>query len=342
MVESIQKHFPSSVSKRTRRDDIEQFDFLDRLSQLSDRVAPYSVASVTIASLALIAGTALRLIGLGQSDLMFVAYIPSILAAGLLAGIPAAVGVTLVSTLIIWFIFTPSYLRADSLPHGVLMGFGMYLIAAVFTIYFAHCCRVVLRRLNERNRTNELLTMELQHRSRNIFTIIEAIVAKTLSADPENANKIYGRIRSIMYANDLLTGEKPQFLTLRGLLLQAFEPHGVDRMVANGLDVFIEPDTARNLILMINELVTNAAKHGALSNSAGRVLVNWRQREGRVTLNWREVGGPNVRAVNKQGFGSQLIDACTKALSGAMQSELSVNGFACSLSFPLTSLRRAA
>ena len=160
------------------------------------------------------------------------------------------------------------------------MGFVMYLIAAVFTIYFAHCCRLVLRRLNERSRTNELLTMELQHRNRNIFTIIEAIVCKTLSADPESANKIYGRIRSIMYANDLLTGEKPQLLTLRGLLLQAFEPHGPDRMVANGQDVFIEPDTARNLILLINELVTNAAKYGARSNGAGRVLANWRQRQG--------------------------------------------------------------
>jgi two-component sensor histidine kinase len=46
--------------------------------------------------------------------------------------------------------------------------------------------------------------------------------------------------------------------------------------------------------------------------------------------------------MNKQGFGSQLIAACTKALSGGMQSEFSGNGFACSLTFPVTSLRRAA
>jgi K+-sensing histidine kinase KdpD len=209
-----QKHFPLTVSKRTWRDGMEQFDFLDRLAQLSDRVAPYSATSVAIASVALAAGTVLRLIGLGQSDLMFVAYIPSILATGLLAGIPAAIGVTVVSTLIIWFAFTSPHLHAASLPQGVLMAFGMYLIAVVFTIYFAHCCRLMLRRLNERNRTNELLTMELQHRNRNIFAIIEAIVCKTLSADPANANKIYRRIRSIMYANDLLTGEKPQLLTL--------------------------------------------------------------------------------------------------------------------------------
>jgi hypothetical protein len=86
MFELRQDHLPSSVSKRTWRDGAEQFDFLDRLAQLSDRIGPYSAASVAIASVALVAGTVLRLVGWGQSDLMFVAYIPSILATGLLAG----------------------------------------------------------------------------------------------------------------------------------------------------------------------------------------------------------------------------------------------------------------
>ena len=185
MLELRQDHLPMTVSKRTWRDGVEQFDFLDRLAQLSDRIGPYSATSVSIAGVALAAGTVLRLIGWGQSDLMFVAYIPSILATGLLAGIPAAVGVTLVSTLIIWFVFTPPHLHAALLPHGMLMGFVMYLIAAVFTMYFAHCCRIVLRRLNERNRTNDFRARELQQRNRNNLTVFEAMVYKTLSADAE-------------------------------------------------------------------------------------------------------------------------------------------------------------
>jgi two-component sensor histidine kinase len=280
--------------------------------------------------------------GWGQPDLMVVAYLPAILATGLLAGIPAALGVTLVSILIIWFIFAPLHLQLATLPMGVLLGLAMYVIAALFTIYFAQCCRIVLRRLNERNHTNELLTRELQHRNRNIFTIIELIVQKTLSADPENANKIFRRIRSVMYANDRLTGEKPQLLTLKGLLLQAFEPYGADRIVADGLDVAITPDTARNLILLINELATNAAKYGALSNGAGRVFVCWRRDRGHVTLSWKEVGGPTVTVKNRQGFGSQLIAASAKALSGAIQSDFSVDGFTCSVTFPLSALKHAA
>jgi len=73
MFELHQDHLPSTVSKRTWQDGAEQFDFLDRLAQLSDRICPYSAASVAIASVALVAGTVLRLVGWGQSDLMFVA-----------------------------------------------------------------------------------------------------------------------------------------------------------------------------------------------------------------------------------------------------------------------------
>ena len=90
---------------RTSRDGLERFDFLDRLAQLSDRVPQYSATAVAIGSVALVAGSVLRLIGWGQSDLMVAAYLPAILATGLLAGIPAAVGVTFVSILIIWFVF---------------------------------------------------------------------------------------------------------------------------------------------------------------------------------------------------------------------------------------------
>jgi two-component system, chemotaxis family, CheB/CheR fusion protein len=136
--------------------------------------------------------------------------------------------------------------------------------------------------------------------------------------------------------------EKPQFRTLKGLLLQAFEPYGADRIVADGPDVPIAPDTARNLVLLINELVTNAAKYGALSNGASRVFVHWRQDRGHITLSWKEVGAPTVTATNQQGFGSQLIAVSAKALSGAMRSEFSVDGFTCSLTFPLSPLRHAA
>ena len=50
---------------------------------------------------------------------------------------------------------------------------------------------------------------------------------------------------------------------------------------------------------VLHELVTNAAKHGALSTQNGRVSIRWQQRlngySGLVSvLDWQEVGGPSV------------------------------------------------
>jgi two-component sensor histidine kinase len=182
---------------------------------------------------------------------------------------------------------------------------------------------------------NEILARELQHRNRNVFTVIEVIVQKTLADYPNSANEVLGRIRSIMRANELLTGAKPQLLTLKNLLLQEFEAYGEDRLVASGPEVYIEPDSARHLILLLHELATNAAKHGSLSQSNGRVLVDWQQDGNVITLHWKEKGGPNIAPPSEQGFGSELIAVCVKSLSGAIQTAYSSDGFACSVDFNL-------
>ena len=75
---------------------------------------------------------------------------------------------------------------------------------------------------------------------------------------------------------------------LKALLLREFAPYGEDRLDARGPEIEIEPNTARNLILFIDELVTNAVKYGSLSRETGRVLVDWRIDGCAVVLHWRE------------------------------------------------------
>ena len=127
----------------------------------------------------------------------------------------------------------------------------------------------------------------------------------------------------------------PHSIKLKALLLREFAPYGEDRLDAHGPEIQIEPNPARNLILLIHELVTNAAKYGSLSRETGRVLVDW-QTDGRaVALHWREKGGPKVESPNKQGFGSQLVAQCIKAFSATHQSRFSGAGFECSIAFIL-------
>src|SRR5262249_29302387 len=54
------------------------------------------------------------------------------------------------------------------------------------------------------------------------------------------------------------------------------------------------------LAMVLHELVTNAAKYGALSTSHGRVEVNWHRGPhkdaAKLSIVWREIGGPTVAA----------------------------------------------
>ena len=54
----------------------------------------------------------------------------------------------------------------------------------------------------------------------------------------------------------------------------------------------LQPATAQTLALALHELVTNAAKYGALSSSSGQVHLNWELTPERLELRWTESGGP--------------------------------------------------
>jgi len=220
----------------------EKTDFLDRLARISDGVPSYSGAAVGIAVASLAVATALRIAGgWADSDLGFAMYLPAILATGLLAGIPAAISAALASVLIVeWALFPPYFQFKWGLTHGDQMGILWYVSSCGFTIYFAHCCRVVLMRIRRRELANRVLVKELEHRERNIFAVIEAILQKTLKDNPELAIKIFGRLRSIRYANELLAHWKNQPVN-KVLLSQEFSAYGEDRLTTDGPEINIEP-----------------------------------------------------------------------------------------------------
>jgi two-component sensor histidine kinase len=329
-----QRSTPVSDSSQSIPEDLQRNDRLDRLAELSTRINLYSTDALIVALICLGAATALRFLGSWtNSDFLFASYFPAILAAGLLAGIPAAVGVTIASAFIVRLFFVPPYLNTASANYGEYVDFLMYLISAALTISFAHYCRVVLKRLHKRNLTNEILARELQHRSKNVCAVLDVIIRKSLADDPERAKKLVGRIKAMMHANELLTAPQPQLLTLKQLLLQAFAPYGEDRLEAFGPEILVEPEAARHLILLFHELVTNAAKYGSLSRLSGRVLIEWQGEEETIILKWKESGGPRIDLPKREGFGSQLATACVKAVSGSMQQDFAPDGLSCSIRF---------
>ena len=315
-------------------------DLLDWLAQVSDRIRPYSAAAFGIALASVAVASLLRFTGgWASTDLRFAIYLPAILATGLLAGAPAAIGAAIASIFIIYWALMPPHFEFKWLSETGQMNILLNAIPYFITVYFAYLCRVVLQRLRRSELNNRVLARELEHRGRNLFSVLEVIVQKTLADNPERANTILGRIKSVRYSNELLTG-KPQLISVKDLLQQEFAAYGSNRLHMHGPAFALEPDRARHLILLFHELVTNAAKYGSLSCPNGQVFVNWQGEDdgNTILLTWREHGGPVVSPPNKRGFGNQLIETCIKSLSGNKHEEFAPDGYTCTLTFKVGTL----
>jgi len=325
---------PSSTAEESE-------DFLDRLARIAASINPYSWSAALIGLACLASATLIRFVaGWASSDLRFSIYLPAILATGLLAGAPAAIAVAIASILIVIWAFIPPYFELKWFNPGEQLNILFNAVPYLITVYFAYCCRVVLLRLRQRERANKLLTKELEHRSNNTFSIVEAIVQKTLANDPQNRKSIIGRFRSVRHANDLLVGKKSESVTIKALLKEEFAPYGEDQLVTSGPEFEVDPEDARHLILLFHELATNAAKYGSLSRSNGRVFVDWDWNGTASAITWKEVGGPAIVTPTAMGFGTELIRACVQALSGTIDKKLAPTGLDCSIVLTLRMLRQ--
>jgi two-component sensor histidine kinase len=89
------------------------------------------------------------------------------------------------------------------------------------------------------------------------------------------------------------------------------------------------------LSIVLHELATNAAKHGALSRPEGRADVEWRRSRDQVELVWSETGGPTVVVPKRRGFGLRLIsDSISYELGGEAAYDFAATGLICTLRLP--------
>src|SRR5262249_38050879 len=92
---------------------------------------------------------------------------------------------------------------------------------------------------------------------------------------------------------------------------------------------------ALTLGMALHELVTNAAKYGALSNQDGSVSVDWRMQDGVLEIDWREAGGPEVAPPARHGFGRLLLERALSAdLNSTVRMDFRKEGLCCSIKIP--------
>nr|WP_255500319.1 MHYT domain-containing protein [Brevundimonas sp. P7753] len=187
-----------------------------------------------------------------------------------------------------------------------------------------------------------LLINELNHRVKNTLATIQSIAALTArrSSSVEDFMRLFQpRLIALSDTHNLLTANGWERARLRDLVLQEFRPYAEDQLRMQGPDVTLESEQALSMGLILHELVTNAAKYGALSNpdaAGGRVDVTWGEvdDDGLIVLDWVESGGPAVTAPTQSGFGSRLIDTSVRGtLRGTATIDYAQDGLRCRLKF---------
>ncbi|MWD30024.1 PAS domain-containing protein [Aquicoccus sp. SCR17] len=155
---------------------------------------------------------------------------------------------------------------------------------------------------------------ELAHRMKNTFAIVSAIARRTLTTAPDTAtawDKLAPRLGALSEAHMALTEWAGHAASIREVVTGALQPHVGEaaQVMLDGPPLRLGEREAMAVSLAINELATNAVKHGALG-SGGTVSVYWDQPDtSAFRLRWTEHGGPAPAAeAPSGGFGMQLLE----------------------------------
>ena len=161
----------------------------------------------------------------------------------------------------------------------------------------------------------ELLIAELNHRVRNILTLIRGLISQSRGEGisiNHFADLIGGRIRALAMAHDNITRQQWSPASLHELIrteAEAYLAGKIGRVTIDGPDVLVAPEAYTVLALVIHEMITNSAKYGSLCDSRGRLSIGTTLDEhGDLHLAWREEGGPPVKPPQRRGFGSTIIE----------------------------------
>jgi two-component system CheB/CheR fusion protein len=199
--------------------------------------------------------------------------------------------------------------------------------------------------LKTAQRRQRLLLSALQHRVRNMLANIRAITNETLRNSEtleDFEERFEGRMDALALTENITSRTGRGSIDLDELVreLVAREPDAA-AVTIEGPDVALEPKAAQILALALNELKTNAIKHGALIDGSGRVTLRWgliAEESGRelLRLRWQETG---VGALPEQshGFGRELIERGVPHELGGKGRMWSADGtLTCLLDIPLT------
>ncbi len=226
-----------------------------------------------------------------------------------------------------------------------------------------------LTALRAANEQTELLARELNHRVKNLFSVVLSIItisARKQAPTAEVLDDIRSRVHALSLAHSSSQGTgTAESSPLAGIIANIMRPYAdgtadslADRVRLSGPDVNLPARMITPMGMLIHELATNGAKYGALSVECGVVEICWdvvAAPDGQRTLalSWIESGGPALsigssgsaqdRASSAQdraspprvGFGSRLTAMAAQQMGGTLQRSWPKTGAKVDLVCPL-------
>ncbi|WP_350029471.1 CheR family methyltransferase [Caballeronia sp. GAWG1-5s-s] len=190
-----------------------------------------------------------------------------------------------------------------------------------------------------------VLIAELQHRTRNLLTVIQSIAQQTLAQDGA-LETFNSRLRALGRLQGLVGEADGNLVNLGDIVKLEFEALGVSGSDRIGLGGPVVPLGFRNIqtiALVLHELSTNAVKYGALKDGAARLQLRWKVElagsgAASLVIDWIESGVSVAPDSSKIGFGRQLIEKALRfSLHAHTELVFNADGVSCHIEIPLPS-----
>jgi two-component system, chemotaxis family, CheB/CheR fusion protein len=189
-----------------------------------------------------------------------------------------------------------------------------------------------------------VLIAELQHRTRNFLSIVQALAQQTLG-NGGSLQEFSTRLAALGRVQSLVTKASERQLDLGDIIRSELQAVGAteDKVSVSGPAVPLGFELVQTIGLALHELTTNAVKHGALKENQGRLDISWRiQPNGQSTtpnllLTWKESGVLKLPKPSRNGFGRNLIERALARSSGAkIEFRFGEDGILCQIELPLS------
>lgn len=257
--------------------------------------------------------------------------------AGLVSGVILIIGA--------WYYLLPPKNSFDfGIPNGPATMFVIS-FAALLTIAIAEIFRRAVRNAaDERDQQiadRDLFLEEFDHRVKNNFAIVVSLLElQRRRADPATAQALEAtlmRVESIARAHRHLYrgSDRPGMVQIADYLgelctalADVLTMRGAITLTCASDSALLPRDRAVSIGLVVNELVTNAAKHAFVDRERGSIDVSFKTLAGgwRLVVSDDGSGIAKARRDSTGGLGSKLIDGFARQAGGTIDTDSDATG----------------